>query len=427
MTGDRRCDQFLSKHRLCTSYYNSKEIIAAFLDEMEMGLSGQSSSLAMIPTFIPVPDKAPKNEKIIVLDAGGTNFRTALVRFDRDSVPHIESFVNNPMPGIAKELGKDDFFNLIVDYIKPVLNESGRLGFCFSYPAVIDRHRDGTLLYWTKEIKAREVVGKKILATLAAAIRNRRLPCPAHMLMLNDTVASLLAGMTATTFAPEYNYIGFILGTGTNCSYVEENGAIKKEKGLPAGGSMAINCETANFNRIHRSDIDIAFDNTTSSPDKYVLEKMVSGAYLGALFHKILMTAAEEGVVSGKVRHLQSLNTQSLDAILSGSPDKEQYCRMCSADDIDIIHTMVSAVVERAALLTAINMAAPVIRTRKNVNAKKKYCISADGSVYYKLFSFRERAEKYLAGILKPYNVDYRIVHIKEGPIIGTAVAGLVG
>ena len=135
MTGDRRCDEFLSKHRLCTSHYDVKKIVAAFLDEMEKGLTGQTSSLAMIPTFIPVPDKAPKNEKIIVLDAGGTNFRTALVRFDGDSVPHIESFVNNPMPGIAKELGKDDFFNLIVDYIKPVLNESSRLGFCFSYPA----------------------------------------------------------------------------------------------------------------------------------------------------------------------------------------------------------------------------------------------------------------------------------------------------
>jgi hexokinase len=426
MTGTNRCDQFLLKHHLSAGQYDAGEIVQAFLDEMSLGLAGTKSSLAMIPTFITVPGKAPKNEKIIVLDAGGTNFRTALVAFDRDSVPHIESFVNNPMPGIEKELGKEDFFNLIADYIKPVLAESDRLGFCFSYPAVIDRERDGRLLYWTKEIKAPGVVGQKILASLAQTLQKRSLPCPSKMLMLNDTVAALLAGVTATTFSREHRYIGFILGTGTNTAYIEKNGLIKKETGLPAAGDMAINCESANFNKINRGDIDIAFDNSTSGPGKYVLEKMVSGAYLGNLCHRILVTAASEGVLSKAAQQdQQTITTQSLDALLSGEPDKEHNFKECSDDERALIRAIVSAVVERAALLTAINMAAPIIKSEKDGGGKKKYCISADGSVFYKLYSFRERAEKYLAEILKPYTVEYKIVKINDAPIIGTAVAGL--
>jgi hexokinase len=424
MTGGSRCEQFLAKHRLRADQYEAGEILRSFLDEMDRGLAGKKSSLAMIPTFIPLPDKSPKNKKIIVLDAGGTHFRTALVRFDRDSIPHIESFSNNPMPGLAQELGKKAFFNQIADYLRPVLKESSRLGFCFSYPVIIDRQRDGRLLYWTKEIKAAEVVGEKILANLAETLRARHLPCPANMLILNDTVAALLAGVTATAFSTEYHYVGFVLGTGTNIAYVEKNVNIKKETGLPAGCSMTVNCESANFNRINRGDIDIAIDLTTSSPGKYILEKMVSGAYLGNLCHKILLTAAAEGVISTPA--LPSMSTQFLNTLLSGSPGKAQEFKECSADDLASIKAIVSTVVQRAAFITAINIAAPIIKSGKNGDGKKKYCISADGSVFYKLHSFREHAEKYLTDLLEPHAIEHTIVKIDEAPIIGTAVAGLV-
>jgi hexokinase len=98
---------FLLKHRLLADQYGAEEIVAAFHSEMEKGLAGNQSSLAMIPSYISVPETPPKNQKIIVLDAGGTNFRTALVRFDKESVPHIDYFANNPMPGIDKEVTKE--------------------------------------------------------------------------------------------------------------------------------------------------------------------------------------------------------------------------------------------------------------------------------------------------------------------------------
>ena len=134
MSDSSRLHQFLLKHRLVSAQYDGKKIVKAFLNEMKKGLAGKESSLAMIPSYIPVPREAPKNEKIIVLDAGGTNFRTALIEFDRDSKPDITYFTNNPMPGSKKELNKKEFFDQIADNVRPILKESNRLGFCFSYP-----------------------------------------------------------------------------------------------------------------------------------------------------------------------------------------------------------------------------------------------------------------------------------------------------
>lgn len=422
---------FLSKHRLLASQYDPKTIIASFLEEMEKGLIGRKSCLAMIPSYISLPDKAPKNEKIIVLDAGGTNFRTALIRFDKESVPHIDYFTNNAMPGTERELTNEEFFNAIADYIRPVLDKSNRIGFCFSYPATIDRQRDGTLLYWTKEIKAPGVVGKKIAAGLVATLQKRAFPLPASVLILNDTVASLLAGVSATKFSPLYRYVGFILGTGTNTAYMESNKRILKAKGLDPSGSQAINIEAANFNKIERGDIDIVFDRKTNSPGKHVLEKMISGGYIGPFCHAALNAAASERALSPAAGRIflehSPLETKDLNAILEGSFASKGVFASLTKEDALAVRTIVTEIVERAAVLTAANLAAGVIKATDAGKSGKKVCISADGSVYYKLYSFRQRAEKILSNVLDPYGISYEIVKVADAPIIGTAVAGLAG
>jgi hexokinase len=420
---------FLSKYRLLAAQYDADAIIASFHDEMDGGLAGRPSSLAMLPSYVAVPPSSPENRSITVLDAGGTNFRTAVVRFDEQSVPHIDYFANNPMPGVDAEVTAEEFFGRIAEFLAPVIGRSRRLGFCFSYPAAIDRGRDGTLLYWTKEIKAAGVVGRKILAALAETLKQRGLPVPETMLVLNDTVASLMAGVAAVKFSPRYNHAGFILGTGTNTSYVESNAAITKETGLPAGGSQAVNVESANFSRIERGDIDAAFDETTSSPGKYTLEKMVSGAYLGPLCTAAIRVAASEGVISPRgalfFKNLGGIETKELSLLVNGSFAKRPGFSGLGREDADVMAAITESIVERAAKLTAINLAAAILKAAGKGTAAKKVCVCADGSVYYRLRSFRERAEKHLAAALGPRGVEYDIVRVEEAPIIGAAVAGL--
>lgn len=425
---DETLRKFLLKYRLLPEQYDANVLIAAFHDEMDKGLAGKPSSLAMLPSFVSMPASPPVDKTVIVLDAGGTNFRAALVRFNKASTPAIVSFTNNPMPGIDKEVTKEEFFGRIAELLAPLAKESDRLGFCFSYPAVIDRERDGTLLYWTKEIKAPQVVGQKVLKNLAAVLRLRRLPVPSVMLVLNDTVASLMAGAAAVKFSPAYTYVGFILGTGTNTSYIESNEFIKKEKGL-APGFQAINVESANFSRVQRGDIDTAFDSTTNSPGKYMLEKMVSGAYLGPLCTAAIMVAASEGLLSPGVarffKKMGGLETKELSLIINRSFRKHSDYSGLAQEDMDVAAAITDSIIERAAKLTAVNLAAAVLRAAQSAPQARSVCVSADGSVFFKLHSFKERTEKYLAQVLSPYKIKYTVINVDSAPIIGTAVAGL--
>ena len=76
---------FLASHGMEPDGLDLEECAARFIADMELGLAGHSSSLDMIPTYLScgVP---PMGKKAVVIDAGGTNFRVALVSFSKHPV-----------------------------------------------------------------------------------------------------------------------------------------------------------------------------------------------------------------------------------------------------------------------------------------------------------------------------------------------------
>ena len=65
-------------------------------EDMKRGLAGENSFMPMIPTYLVNDGAVPKNDPVIVIDAGGTNFRCGLLRFseseetDDDLINHNE-------------------------------------------------------------------------------------------------------------------------------------------------------------------------------------------------------------------------------------------------------------------------------------------------------------------------------------------------
>ena len=102
-----------------------------FVQEMNQGLTEKPGSLKMLCTYIQPEGKIPLNEPVIVIDAGGTNFRVALVTFDLKQNPVIEEFKTYPMPGTKGEISLEEFFAKLVEYLQPVIHRSNRIGFCF--------------------------------------------------------------------------------------------------------------------------------------------------------------------------------------------------------------------------------------------------------------------------------------------------------
>jgi hexokinase len=152
---------------------------------------------------------------------------------------------------------------------------------------------------------------------------------------------------------------------------------------------------------------------------------MISGAYLGGLCHHIILTAAAEGLISEQgcrvIKCMKPMTTPQLDPVLSDAPS---CLSDATAIDRSIIKSLISETIERAALFTAINLTAAILKSNGSKGAKK-FCVSADGSVYFKMYSFRQRAEKHLESFAKTYSFAPEIVHVDDAPLIGTAVAVL--
>jgi len=157
---------------------------------MFKGLKGKESSLRMIPTYIEADNQFFTDVPVVAIDAGGTNFRAALIKFSKQGKLEISNIINAWMPGLEGEISKDEFFQTIAGYVKPLAEKTNRIGFCFSYPTEILPDKDGKLLQFCKEVKAPGVVGqligKNLLETMGMPGKK--------IILLNDTVATLLAG-----------------------------------------------------------------------------------------------------------------------------------------------------------------------------------------------------------------------------------------
>ena len=104
--------QFLKDNGMYHEDIDMDACCDTFIQEMQAGLAGKGSSLAMIPTYIEVGKDIPAGKPVIVLDAGGTNFRVATVFFDESGKSVIENFVQKPMPGLDKRPVKKNSLQL---------------------------------------------------------------------------------------------------------------------------------------------------------------------------------------------------------------------------------------------------------------------------------------------------------------------------
>ena len=417
-----------------------------FLEEMREGLAGKNSSLAMIPTYIEVGKDIPIDKPVIVLDAGGTNFRAATVYFGESGKPVIENFVQKPMPGLDREVGKEEFFATIVKYMADVVDVSSSIGFCFSYPTEILPSKDGRLIRFCKEVKAKQVEGELIGENLVSAIEAAGYKGSKRVVILNDTVATLLAGQAngLVRIKPPVgrsafpnrafdSYIGFILGTGSNCCYIESNRNITKKDNLEPDREQIINIESGSFGKAPRGKIDLMLDESTLDPGRYTFEKMFSGAYLGALALKTVQQASGQGLFSRTVgdellatEELQTEDVNSFMRCPQGNSPLAGSCAKGTEQDSATVWYVLDALIERAARLTAVLLSSVVLKIDKGQDPCVPVCITAEGTTFYELKSLKTKVEYYLKSFLQDKHGRFiELVSVENATLIGAAIAGL--
>ena len=425
----RKVNLFLERYRLRASDVDFQKLVDLFTDEMINGLAGRKSTLRMIPTYIEADNEFLYEVPVLAIDAGGTNFRSAMVSFNKKGELEMKDIVNGRMPGLDGEVSKDEFFQTLAGYIKPVAEKCDRIGFCFSYPTEILPDKDGILLQFCKEVNAPGVIGhligKSLLVTLGMPEKK--------IVLLNDTVATLLAGKSASAHKSYDSFIGFILGTGTNTCYIESNRNILKTPGLDPSKSQIINIESGNLGKHQRSELDIAFDNTTANPGNYAFEKMFSGGYIGNLCLYVVKRAAGEDVFTKEsarlILELPQLSSGEASNFVRTSGKGEGLLEKCFADEGDRERcvALIDCMIERAAKLVAANLAAVVLKTGKGKSSEHPILMTIEGTAFYKLHRLKERFEEYFSGYLSGELIRFvEFTEVPQSSLVGAALAALI-
>lgn len=424
---------FLKKHNfdenLSVGFLTEK-----ILDDMNHDLlfGSEKAGGDMFRTWILPPDAKPKNKSVIVIDAGGTNFRSCLVSFDEKGAFSISDFKKTKMPGVEKELSRREFFDAVADNLEYLKNKSDRIGFCFSYSMEITKDGDGIATAFSKEVKIPEVIGCKIGETLVETLRSRGWNKIKKIILLNDTEAALLAGKAAAKNGTEFSsYIGFIFGTGINGAYIQPE--IEKTEKYDGIKKQIIVCENGKCDKIPLSDFDKSMDEKSFFPGQYLLEKQCSGAYLGPVALEMLRFAADEKFLSDKcsrkIRNLKNLTLIEADDFLHSPFKAGTVGDLCgNDDDREKIYLLFDALISRAAKNGAAILSACALQSGEGKNPLHPVGMLCNGTTFYKTHKLFGRIFSYLENFLtKERGIYFEILTLENDITLGTAIAGLIG
>ena len=414
----KKAKNFLKSHGQDCSYVDTVAVMGQFLSDMDAGLKGKGG-LPMIPTYLMDVDrsKIKTGRKTILIDAGGTNFRSAIGYFDEDGRVVIENLKKTVMPASDRELSKEEFYAQIAKNIERLLPKATNIGFCFSYPVEMGADIDGVVGKFSKEVKAPEVVGTRVgVETLAACKQLDGVD--RKIVILNDTVATLLGGM-ANTDEKFSAYLGYIYGTGTNVCYIEDTANITKVPDLPSG-EMLINTECGTFDGFVRGDFDTACIARTADPERQLFEKMTSGKYLSEIMLEALSVAKTENVFAGNVA-ISPFALKDVSSFLNGG---EFCCEFELEEDKAVAAEIFRELIRRAAKMGAIVNATLSIASCRDV--EKPVAIVCEGTTFHKLPYYREFFRRFLKSCFAKRNIKFKILKGKELNLVGTLMATMV-
>ena len=410
-------EQFLQKHNQSTNNIDVTQMVTSAMEEMRHGLQNHGTTIPMIPTYLQnIGRDKIKPGKRLLIDAGGTNFRSAIGYFDENGNVQIEQLQKTKMPASDELLSKQQFYDKIASNVAYLLDDCTDVGFCFSYQVDMQPNMDDKVAVFSKEVKAPEVVGTFVGAETLAAIKKHS-DTNRKIVILNDTVATLLGGMAISS--KQYSaYVGYIFGTGTNLCYIEDTQNITKVSGLPQG-KMLINTEMGGCSCFTQGDFDKIVANTTAEPEKQHFEKMSSGKYLADIIAQAFKCGATEGLFDCPV-NLVDFQLKDISLFLCGEQNIVYNMFQCDADRQKAREICLN-LIDRSAKMGAILNASAILMSCQDKSTP--VAIVAEGTTFNKLPTFRDNFQKYLAQIFAPHGITFEILQGEELNLVGTLMA----
>ena len=388
-----------------------KAIVCSFRDKTEEGLKTENAEIQCIPTFI-APKTTHIKGKSLVLDMGGTNYRVVIVDFDKATpTVHPNNGWKKDM-SIMKSVGytREELFKELADMIIGIKREEEMpIGYCFSYPTESIPGGDARLLRWTKGVDIREMVGQFVGKPLLDYLNEKNKIRFTGVKVLNDTIASLFAGLTDKSYDA---YIGLIVGTGTNmATFIPSDKITKLDPECHVQGLIPVNLESGNFYPPFLTAVDDTVDATSDSLGKQRFEKAVSGMYLGDILKAAFPLEEFE----------EKFDARKLTAIMN-YPDIHK----------DIYVQVAHWIYNRSAQLVAASLAGLIALLKSYNRDIHRVCLIAEGSLFWsesrKDKNYNILVMEKLQELLRELELEDVEVHINSmdnANLIGTGIAAL--
>ena len=404
-----------AKDAIAVFSFGPEEIVAAsevFRSEMEKGVAGdKSSTLNPLPSFLGLPTGDEQGD-FIALDFGGTNVRAERVRLFGGGQYERSACMAKPLiiPGRYNHANGGEtaqgLFGFIAEIVDAVIGGDHEtpyyLGHTFSFPAVQESPDDAKLLSWTKELAVPDVEGQWINERLSEAMQARGLTNVRPTAILNDTVAVMLAA----AYQWDDVAIGSIYATGFNACYLEKFGGEKPP--------MVMNLEAGNFGWFDQNEYDAALDQASEKPGEQVLEKMVSGRYVGALFSRAF------GDILGET--FPAVTGEDIFHIIRGD-DEGLLQRMAKGslteDQVRESVALAEAIVRRSARIAAA-VYAGILRHVGNDGGRT---IAVEGSFFMHMSMARATLHEALKELLGDEAEKVKVWQVTGGASLGAALA----
>lgn len=393
---------------------------AAKYFEMEIasGLKKAPSSLQILKSYLRLPTGKETGE-YLALDFGGTNVRALLVQLQGGTYQVVKKvkrpLISEKYDYTSAETKAEELFAFIAKVISEIAEPGKRyqLGHTFSFGTEQSELSDARLISWSKEIRVQGVEGEMVNALLERALSKGGLSGVVPVAILNDTVASALAAAYRNPAAD----IGSICGTGHNTTYMERRGDF---------APMFVNLESGGFNRLPFTRYDVLLDGKSKCPGTQLLEKMVSGKYLGRLLQCVLETAfgikasyEPDGKDLALILDVQNRKIEAVETLAQklGAGKSQQA--------VEGLRLLTQALVTRSARLVAATYIG--ILRHMDMEAKNGHTVAVDGSLYQKMPGYAQEINRTLAEIIKEEQIKRITVRFEgDGSGIGAAIAAAI-
>lgn len=382
------------------------------------------------------------------IDFGGTNFRAVRASLDgsgkikRDQATYSLKFMgtySHEKGLLDKKATATQLFDHFAERIKYIMSEFKdlesnnvqKVGFTFSFPCTAPSIDCAILISWTKGFETgREtndpVEGRDVCKLMNEAFARAKVPAEVSC-VVNDAVGTLMSCAYQKGSAIPPCYIGIILGTGSNGSYYEPEWKRYKYSG------KIINIEYGDFNKdLPLTPVDLVMDWHSSNRNRHLLEKMMSGAYLGEIVRRCMVNVLQSDSPK-KMWIMDTFNSEYGSIVLNDTSPNFTESRNIAKQAWDIefdeqqlyaLRKLCEAVYNRSAALAAGVIAA--ISKRIKIIEHSKFSCGIDGSLFVKNPWYCKRLQDHLKILLAEKADNLIIIKADDGSGKGAAVTAAV-